>query len=180
MEKLKTSEIQRISAEEFKLAKKVPLVIVLDNVRSMHNVGSVFRTCDAFLVEKIVLCGVTGTPPNAEIHKTALSAEFSMQWEYFENTLDAIDSLKNQNFTIISIEQTHGSTKISDFRIEYGKKYALVFGNEVKGVQKQVLNASDLCVEIPQFGTKHSLNLSVAAGIVIWEMFVKIQDNEQK
>lgn len=175
MQKLKTFEIQRITAEEFKTTQKIPLVIVLDNVRSLHNVGSVFRTCDAFLVEKIVLCGITGTPPNTEIHKTALSAEFSMEWEYVEDTFEAVKMLKNQDFTIISIEQAKGSTNICDFHIDSGKKYALVFGNEVKGVQQQILNISDMCIEIPQFGTKHSLNLSVAAGIVIWQMFLKMK-----
>jgi len=175
MQKLKTFEIQRITADEFKKTQKIPLIIVLDNVRSLHNVGSVFRTCDAFLLEKILLCGITSTPPNAEIHKTALGAEFSMAWQYFENISDAIQMLKEQDFTIISVEQAQGSTKICDFRCEQGKKYALVFGNEVKGVQQQVVSNSDFCIEIPQFGTKHSLNVSVAAGIVIWEMFGQLK-----
>ncbi|MCL1868775.1 MAG: RNA methyltransferase [Paludibacter sp.] len=175
MQKLKTSEIQRITTEEFKNTQKIPLVVVLDNVRSLHNIGSVFRTCDAFLVEKILLCGVSGTPPNAEIHKTALGAEFSVEWQYFEDTLSAIELLKNQNFTIISVEQATGSTNIADFRTEKNAKYAVIFGNEVKGVQQQIVSASDLCLEIPQFGTKHSLNVSVSAGIVIWEMFRKMK-----
>ncbi|MCL2596524.1 MAG: RNA methyltransferase [Paludibacter sp.] len=180
MQKLKTFEIHRITAEEFRKAQKVPIVIVLDNVRSMHNVGSIFRTCDAFIVEKIVLCGITGTPPNAEIHKTALSAEFSMEWEYVEDTFEAVQVLKNHGFTIVSVEQAQGSTNIRDLHTDINKKYALVFGNEVKGVSQQILDISDFCIEIPQFGTKHSLNLSVAAGIVVWEMFVKMKNYYQK
>jgi tRNA G18 (ribose-2'-O)-methylase SpoU len=175
MQKLKTSEIQRITTEEFKNVQKIPLVVVLDNVRSLQNVGSVFRTCDAFLVEKIVLCGITSTPPNTEIHKTALGAEFSVEWQYFENTLASIEMLKNQGFTIVSVEQAKGSTNICDFCAEKDKKYAVIFGNEVKGVQQQAVSASDFCMEIPQFGTKHSLNVSVAAGIVIWEMFEQMK-----
>jgi len=176
MQKLKTSEIKRITQEEFRQAQKIPLVVVLDNVRSLHNVGSVFRTADAFLVEKILLCGVTSTPPNAEIHKTALGAEFSVEWEYFENTFEAIKTLKNQGFTIISIEQAKESSNISDFCHIQTKKYAVIFGNEVKGVQQPIVNESDFCLEIPQFGTKHSLNVSVAAGIVIWELFKKMKN----
>lgn len=176
MQKLKTFEIQRITIEEFKQTKKIPLIVILDNVRSLHNVGSIFRTCDAFLVQKILLCGITGMPPNAEIHKTALGAEFSVEWEYFENTLTAIENLKNKDFTIISIEQVKGSINICDFYAEHGKKYAVVFGNEAKGVQQQTVSASDMCIEISQFGTKHSLNVSVAAGIVIWEMFEHLRN----
>ncbi|MDR1653680.1 MAG: RNA methyltransferase [Prevotellaceae bacterium] len=171
MRKLKTSEIQRLSIEEFKNSRKIPLVVVLDNVRSLHNVGSVFRTADAFLTEKILLCGITGAPPNAEIHKSALGAEFSVDWQYFENTVDAIEMLKSQKFTVISIEQAAGSIPLTAFKAERGTKYAVVFGNEVKGVQQQAVTMSDICLEVPQFGTKHSLNVSVAAGIVIWEMF---------
>lgn len=173
--KLKLEELNRISSEEFKEAKKTPLVVVLDNVRSLHNVGSVFRTSDAYLVEAVYLCGITSKPPNAEMHKTALGAEFTVDWKFFEETLDAIAELKSNGYTIYSIEQTEGSIMFPDLVLDKSKKYAVVLGNEVKGVQQEVINASDACVELPQYGTKHSLNVSVTAGIVIWEFVTKLK-----
>ncbi len=167
--KLKLEELNRISAEEFKQAEKTPLIVVLDNVRSLHNVGAVFRTSDAFLVEAVYLCGITSTPPNAEMHKTALGAEYTVEWKYFERTIDAVNVLKDKNYQVFSIEQAEGSTPLTDLKLDNSKKYAVIFGNEVRGVQQEVINASDACVELPQFGTKHSLNVSVTAGIVIWE-----------
>lgn len=166
--------MNRISPEEFKQSEKTPLVVVLDNVRSLHNVGSVFRTGDAFLIEAVYLCGITSTPPHAEIHKTALGAEDSVNWKYFEDTHDALKDLKEAGYSVFAIEQAEGSTMLPDFNTQSGIKYAVVLGNEVKGVQQSVVDACDGCIEIPQFGTKHSLNVSVTAGIVIWEFFRKI------
>ena len=166
--------MNRISPEEFKQSEKTPLVVVLDNVRSLHNVGSVFRTGDAFLIEAVYLCGITSTPPQAEIHKTALGAEDSVDWKYFEDTHDALNELKAAGYSVFAIEQAEGSTMLPDFNTQSGIKYAVVLGNEVKGVQQSVVDACDGCIEIPQFGTKHSLNVSVTAGIVIWEFFRKI------
>jgi tRNA G18 (ribose-2'-O)-methylase SpoU len=174
MRKLNTEEILRISAEEFRQAQKIPLVVVLDNVRSLHNVGSVFRTADAYLVEKIFLCGITATPPNAEIHKSALGAEFSVDWKYFADTLDAVKYLKSNGFTILVIEQAENSIFLNEFKAESEKKYAVILGNEVFGVQQSVVDHCENCLELPQFGTKHSLNVSVTAGIVIWEFWNKI------
>ena len=168
LKKLRTVEMQRLSVEEFREAEKLPLVVVLDDVRSMHNVGSVFRTGDAFRVEAVYLCGITSTPPMAEIHKTALGAEDSVSWRYFANTMEALETLKSEGYEIYSIEQAHGSTMLQDFTPETGKKYAVILGNEVKGVHQEVVDASDGCLEIPQFGTKHSMNVSVTAGIIIW------------
>jgi len=160
--------MQRLSVDEFKQAEKLPLIVVLDDVRSMYNVGSVFRTGDAFRIEAVYLCGITSTPPNAEIHKTALGAEDSVEWKYFSNVQEAIITLKEASYEIHSIEQAHGSTKLQNFAPQLGKKYAVVLGNEVKGVHQEVIDASDGCIEIPQFGTKHSMNVSVTAGIIIW------------
>jgi 23S rRNA (guanosine2251-2'-O)-methyltransferase len=171
MKKLKITEMNRLTAEEFKEEKKTPLVVVLDNVRSLHNVGSVFRTADAFLVQAVYLCGITSTPPHAEIHKTALGAENTVDWRYFEDTHVALESLKAQGYTVFAIEQAEGSTKLPDLKLDPTKKYAVVLGNEVKGVQQSVVDACDGCIEIPQFGTKHSLNVSVTGGIIIWEFF---------
>ena len=168
MKKLRTIEMQRLTVEEFREAKKLPLVVVLDDVRSMYNVGSVFRTGDAFRIERVCLCGITSTPPSTEIHKTALGAEDSVAWQYYSSALEAIESLKADGYEVLSIEQAHGSTMLQDFVPLSDKKYAVVFGNEVKGVHQEVVDASDGCLEIPQFGTKHSLNVSVTAGIVIW------------
>lgn len=174
MRKLKVTEMNRISTEEFKETNKMPLVIVLDNVRSLNNIGSVFRSSDAYLIEKIYLCGITATPPNAEIHKTALGAEESVEWIYKSNTLDAVEELRNEGHIICSIEQCKGSVMLNSFQPDPEKKYAVIFGNEVKGVNQDVVNDSDMCLELPQYGTKHSLNVSVTAGIVIWDFFCKM------
>lgn len=168
MKKLRTIEMNRLSVDEFKQAKKLPLIVVLDDVRSMHNVGSVFRTGDAFRIEAVYLCGITSTPPSAEIHKTALGAEDSVEWKSFNSAVDAIKELKEAGYNIYSVEQAHGSTMLQDFRPAFDKKYAVILGNEVKGVHQEVIDASDGCLEIPQFGTKHSMNVSVTAGIIIW------------
>jgi len=175
MRKLLNSELNRLSIEDFKKASKIPLVVVLDNVRSQHNVGSVFRTSDAFRVEAICLCGITATPPNAEIHKSALGAENSVDWKYYQHTIDAIKELKEYGYTIVSVEQTDLAIPIEQFRVQPNIRYAIVFGNEVKGVMQEIIDESDYCVEIPQFGTKHSLNISVSAGIVIWELFKQLK-----
>lgn len=164
----------RIDRDAFVQAEKLPLVVVLDNVRSLHNVGSVFRTSDAFRVERIMLCGITATPPSAEIHKTALGAEDVVEWQYFESTVDAVAALRGEGCKIYSIEQCQGSIALQDFEIVPGERYAVVLGNEVKGVQQVVVDASDGAIEIPQFGTKHSLNVSVTAGMVIWEFANKL------
>lgn len=173
MKKLRITEMNRLTPEEFREETKIPLVVVLDNVRSMHNTGSVFRTSDAFRVGLVVLCGITATPPQAEIHKTALGAENTVEWKYFEDTIDAAKWLKNEGYKLVAIEQAHGSTMLPQFKAVSGQKYAVFLGNEVKGVQQQVIDFCDFCVEIPQFGTKHSLNVSVTAGIVIWEFFMQ-------
>lgn len=175
MRKLKITELNRLTTEEFKQQDKIPLVVVLDNVRSLHNVGSVFRTSDAFLVETVYLCGITSTPPHAEIHKTALGAEDSVDWKYFEDCHEAINSLKKDNFIVYAIEQAEGSVMLPELSLDSNKKYAVVLGNEVKGVQQSVIDMCDGCIEIPQFGTKHSLNVSVTAGIIIWEFATKIK-----
>ncbi|MBQ6037372.1 MAG: RNA methyltransferase [Bacteroidaceae bacterium] len=171
MRKLKVTELNRISVEEFKEAEKLPLIVVLDNVRSQYNVGSVFRTSDAFRVECIYLCGISATPPHQEIHKTALGAEDTVNWEYFKDTKEAILKLKSDGYYIFSIEQVEGSFMLENLQLDASKKYAVVLGNEVKGVQQEVVNLSDGCIEIPQYGTKHSLNVSTTAGIIIWDFF---------
>jgi tRNA G18 (ribose-2'-O)-methylase SpoU len=175
MRKLKNSELGRISVEEFKEVQKTPLIVVLDNIRSLNNVGSVFRTSDAFLIEKIYLCGITATPPNKEIHKTALGATESVEWEYVKDTLELVEKLKKEKVKVLSIEQAENSTMLNDFIPEANQKYAVVMGNEVKGVQQEVVNASDVCIEIPQLGTKHSLNISVSCGVVLWDLFNKLK-----
>ena len=175
MRKLKNNELGRISVDEFKSIQKTPLIIVLDNVRSLNNIGSVFRTSDAFLIEKIYLCGICATPPNKDIHKTALGATESVEWEYVEDTLELVEKLKAENVKVLAIEQAENSTKLDTFYPEKDTKYAIVMGNEVKGVQQEVVNASDFCIEIPQLGTKHSLNISVTTGVVIWDLFVKLK-----
>lgn len=169
MRKLKVTEMGRISIEEFKASEKTPLVVVLDHVRSLYNVGSVFRTSDAFRLRGICLCGITATPPNAEIHKTALGAEDSVEWKYFAQTQDAVRFLKERGYTVLAIEQCQGSTMLQDFNVEKDKRYAIVLGNEVKGVQQEVVDMCHGCLEIPQYGTKHSMNVSVTAGIVIYK-----------
>ncbi len=175
MRKLKNSELHRINVETFKSSDKTPLIIVLDNVRSLNNVGSIFRTSDAFLVEEILLCGITATPPHREIHKTALGAEDSMKWQYFEDTLDAISYLKDNDFCTLAIEQADKATMLDQLQLDHHKKYAVVLGNEVKGVRQDVIDACDGCIEIPQFGTKHSLNVSITGGIVIWDFYLKLK-----
>ncbi len=174
MRKLRNSELSRLTIAEFKRSKKISVVVVLDNIRSLNNIGSVFRTSDAFRVEKIILCGYTATPPHKEIHKTALGAEDSVDWEYIENTDEAVVNLKSQGYTICCIEQVENSIMLPEFQIAKDKKYALIFGNEVKGVQQKVVDISDYSIEIPQDGTKHSLNISVSAGIVLWNFYNKI------
>ena len=169
MRKIRTIEMQRLTVEEFREAEKLPLVVVLDDVRSMHNVGSVFRTADTFRVEAVYLCGITSTPPMAEIHKTALGAEESVSWRYFSTAQEAVQQLKSDGYTVYSVEQVEHSTKLHHFQVESGLKYAVVLGNEVKGVHQEVVDASDGCLEIPQLGTKHSMNVSVTAGIVIYK-----------
>lgn len=167
-------EMGRLSVEDFKNAKKNPLIVVLDNVRSHHNVGAVFRTCDAFVCERLLLCGITGTPPHRDIQKTALGATETVDWKYYENTIDAITELKNEGYKIVSLEIAEGSIPVDSFTAVDGEKYALVLGNEVEGVDDAIMDLSDICLEIPQFGTKHSLNVSVSGGIAIWEMSKKI------
>ena len=168
MKKLRTIEMDRLTVDEFKQADKLPLIVVLDDVRSMHNVGSVFRTGDAFRIEAVYLCGITSTPPMAEIHKTALGAEDSVTWKYFDTALQAVEALKADGYEVYSVEQAHGSTMLQNFTPINNNKYAVVLGNEVKGVRQEVIDASDGCLEIPQFGTKHSMNVSVTGGIIIW------------
>ena len=168
--KLSNDELGRISAAEYKEARKIPVTVVLDNVRSMHNIGSVFRTADSFFMEKVVLCGICAVPPQPEIHKSALGAEFSVDWEYCNETIAAVRDLKERGYTIVSVEQAENSVSLEKLELDVEKKYALVFGNEVMGVGQDVVNASDMVLEIPQFGTKHSLNISVSAGVVLWEV----------
>ena len=163
--------MNRLTPEEFKEQTKTHLVVLLDNVRSLHNVGSVFRTADAFLVDAVYLCGITSTPPHAEIHKTALGAENTVNWKHFEDTHVALEELKSHGYIVYAIEQAEGSTKLPNLKLDSTKKYAVILGNEVKGVQQSVVDACDGCIEIPQFGTKHSLNVSVTGGIIIWEFF---------
>lgn len=172
--KTANEDLGRLSINEFKQALKIPLRIVLDNVRSMNNIGSVFRTSDAFRAEGIDLCGITATPPNAEIHKTALGSTESVDWRYFGTTTEAITRLKDEGFTLIAIEQTENSVALNDFVPEEGRKYAVIFGHEVKGINQVIVDQADLCIEIPQYGTKHSLNISVCAGIVIYSFFQKM------
>lgn len=170
MHKLRTIEMQRLSVDEFHEANKLPLIVVLDDVRSLHNVGSVFRSSDAFRVEAVYLCGITATPPHPEIHKTALGGEDSVTWRYFETATEAVAELQKEDVFVYSIEQVEGSTKLQNLQLDTDRRYAVVFGNEVKGVHQEVVDLADGCLEIPQFGTKHSLNVSVTAGIVIWEV----------
>ncbi|MCD8309637.1 MAG: RNA methyltransferase [Prevotellaceae bacterium] len=174
MRKLKITELNRISIEAFKQVEKLPLTVVLDDVRSLYNVGSVFRVSDAFRVERIYLCGITAMPPHPEIHKTALGAEFSMDWVYKKQAVEAVDELKSSGYIIYSVEQVEHSVMLNELTVDKQKKYAIVVGNEVKGVKQEVVDKSDGCIEIPQFGTKHSLNVSVATGIVVWELFNKL------
>jgi len=175
MRKLKNSELDRLSVDEYKETEKTPVTVILDNIRSCNNIGSVFRTSDALLIEKVVLCGITATPPNKEIHKTALDAEKSVPWEYFEETEPAVLRLKERGYRVFAVEQVENSVMLPDFVPEKGQKYALVFGNEVKGVQQSVIDLCDGAIEIPQYGTKHSFNVSVSAGIVLWDVVYKLR-----
>lgn len=174
MRKLKMSELNRKTVDEFRKSDKSPFIIVLDNIRSLNNIGSVFRTADCLKAEAVYLCGITATPPHRDIHKTALGATESVKWTYFENTRDAIKTLQLSGYKIVSLEQADGSTPLQDFFPEQGISYALVFGHEVQGVQQEIVEMSDYCIEIPQFGTKHSFNVSVSIGIVLWDMFTKL------
>lgn len=174
MRKLKLDELNRASVTEFKAQEKLPVAVILDNVRSMHNVGSIFRTCDGFAVDQVCLCGITGQPPHREIEKTALGATQSVKWHYYADPLKAVAQLRKEGYTIIAIEQAEKSIMLNEFEAEAGKKYALIFGNEVNGVSDEVMKTIDHCIEIPQFGTKHSFNVVVSAGIVLWDLFNKI------
>ena len=175
MRKLKNSELNRLSVDEFKQEAKIPLIVILDNIRSLNNVGSVFRTSDAFLIEKIYLCGITATPPNKEIHKTALGSTESVTWEYAEDVTTLINKLKQEDVKIVAIEQTENSVMLQEFKVNKEEKLAVIFGNEVKGVQQTAVNLCDAVIEIPQFGTKHSLNISVSVGVVLWDLFKKMK-----
>jgi len=177
MRKLKNSELNRLTTDEYKKSAKTPVTVILDNIRSCNNIGSVFRTSDALLIEKICLCGITATPPNKEIHKTALDAEKSVEWEYFEKTENAVKQLQETGYKVYAVEQVEKSISLPDFQPEKNEKLALVFGNEVKGVQQKVVNLCNGSLEIPQYGTKHSFNISVSAGIVLWDIFQKMNRN---
>lgn len=177
--KLKNSELDRINAEEYKAAEKTPLIIILDNIRSLNNIGSVFRTADAFLVKKIYLCGITAQPPHKDIQKTALGATDSVEWEYVEDIMEVVSKLQKEGVFVASIEQAELAVNLNDFSIQKELTYALIFGNEVKGVQQKVVSTSDAVIEIPQFGTKHSLNISVSVGVVVWDLFVKLVGNRK-
>ena len=175
MKKLSMEELDRLSVQEYKKTEKSPIVLVLDNVRSLNNVGSSFRTADAFRIERIYLCGITGTPPHRDIQKTALGATESVDWEYCMNTMEAIEKLKNSGYQLCALEQVESSVKLNNFFPEKGRKYALIFGNEVFGVEEDVLKACNQVLEIPQLGTKHSLNISVSLGIAVWDLMVKLE-----
>lgn len=177
MRKLENSELERKSIDDFKKSEKTPLILILDDIRSLHNIGSVFRTADAFLIEKIILCGITATPPNKEIHKTALGATETVSWEHHENVLKVITHLKKENIITLAIEQVESAIFLQDFKVEKNQKYALIFGNEVYGVAQEAVALCDGCIEIPQLGTKHSLNISVSAGIVVWDLFKQFKTN---
>jgi tRNA G18 (ribose-2'-O)-methylase SpoU len=174
MRKLLNSELNRKTTDEVRKTEKNPLIVVLDNVRSQSNTGSIFRTADAFLIEELYLCGITGKPPSREIQKTALGATESVRWRYFQHTSDAVGELHMSGYTVIAVEQTEGSVQLQDFKPEKGKKYALIFGHEVNGVDQSVIDLCDGCIEIPQFGMKHSFNIAVSAGIVLWEIIRKL------
>lgn len=174
MRKLSNDELERKTADEFRRSEKTPIIVILDDIRSLNNIGSVFRTCDAFLIEKIYLCGITAQPPNKEIHKTALGATETVEWKYEKSVADVISELKAENVMIFAIEQVEGATMLSDFRPTEAQRYALIFGNEVFGVSQEAIKLANGSIEIPQLGTKHSLNIAVSAGIVLWDIFQKI------
>ena len=177
MRKLKITELNRLTAEQYKQCTKTPLIVVLDHVRSMHNVGAIFRTADSFRLEAMYLCGLTATPPHPEIRKTALGAEETVEWRYFKDTLEAIQELKQNDYILYAVEQTEGSMPLNNVLLDSAKKYAVILGHEVKGIQQIVVNECDCCIEIPQYGTKHSLNVSVAGGIVIWDFFKQLNSS---
>ncbi|MDT0688689.1 RNA methyltransferase [Salegentibacter sp. F188] len=177
--KLKNSELDRKSVEEFKEASKTPIIVILDNIRSLNNIGSVFRTADAFLIQKIYLCGITAQPPHKDIQKTALGATETVAWEYAEDVLKLVEKLKKDKIKVFSIEQAEGAVMLNNFQPPGGETCAVVFGNEVKGVQQKVVSASDGIIEIPQLGSKHSLNIAVSTGVVLWDLFVKISSNKK-
>ena len=174
MRKLKITELNRLTADQYRDCIKTPLVVVLDHIRSLHNIGSIFRTADAFRLEAVYLCGITATPPHPEIHKTALGAEETVEWHYYKDTLDAVRALKQREFILFAVEQAEGSVPLEKVTLDPSKKYALILGHEVKGLQQAVVNECDYCVEIPQFGTKHSLNVAIAGGIAIWDFFKQL------
>lgn len=176
MKKKDVLELNRVTADEFKKINKIPLVVVLDNIRSLNNIGSVFRTSDAFLVSAVYLCGITAVPPHIEIHKTALGAEESVAWKYYKHTCEAVDNLKEDGYTVYAVEQVNNSISLVDIELSKDNKYAIVLGNEVKGVEQAIVDKCDQSIEIPQFGTKHSLNISISAGLVIWDFFKKLYD----
>jgi tRNA G18 (ribose-2'-O)-methylase SpoU len=180
MRKLENNELNRPGADEYQEVTKIPVTVVLDNIRSSHNVGSVFRSSDALLVEKIYLCGITSTPPDKEIRKTALGAENTVAWHYFDSTLEAVANLKAQGFTLIAVEQVENSVSLCDYLPAENAKLALIFGNEVKGIQQEVVDQCNFALEIPQYGTKHSFNISVSAGIVLWDLFNKLRSSSPK
>ncbi len=177
MRKLLNSELERKTVDDFKLAQKTPLILILDDVRSLHNIGSVFRTSDAFLIEKIYLCGITAVPPHKEIHKTALGATETVDWEYSKDVVSVIEKLKTEQISVYAIEQVENAVLLNDFQVDKNSKYALVFGNEVYGVSQKAIEMCDGTIEIPQLGTKHSLNISVSAGIVVWDLFQKLSSD---
>ena len=174
MRKLKLDELNRVTVAEFKAGDKLPVAVVLDNVRSMHNIGSIFRTADGFAVEQVCLCGITAQPPHREIEKTALGATQSINWTYFADIMEAVEKLRNDGYKIVAVEQAENSTMLNEFEVMPGEKYALIFGNEVNGVSEEVMLNLDACIEIPQFGTKHSFNIVISAGIVLWDLFSKM------
>lgn len=171
MRKLLNEELGRLTVEEYKRSEKIPVMVVLDNIRSQNNIGSVFRTADAFRLQGILLCGITATPPHREIHKTALGATETVHWEYWKDTVDAVKELKKKGYEIFSVEQVEKGDSLDRLQLQTSRRYAVVFGHEIRGVDQRIVNLSDRCIEIPQYGTKHSLNIAVAAGIVIWEIF---------
>lgn len=177
MRKILNCELNRVTNEEFKKIPKTPILLIADNIRSLNNIGSLFRTADAFAIEKIYLCGITATPPNREIHKTALGAELTVEWEYFENSLEAAQKALADGYLLTAVEQVEGAAMLNDFKIDHNCKYAIVMGNEVDGVNQDIVNICNLAIEIPQVGTKHSLNVSVAAGVVIWGLFEQYKNN---
>ncbi len=180
MRKLKNSELNRKSVEEFKKTEKHPFIIILDNVRSLNNIGSVFRTADGFLIRGLYLCGITATPPHKDIRKTALGATESVEWKYFSKTADAVKQLRKEGYKIVSVEQTDESIMLDKFPVHKNEKYGLVFGHEMKGVDQSVIDMSDMSIEIPQFGTKHSFNISVSVGIVLWDLINKIKKSDRE